>query len=128
MQLRARLRIATIALGLIGGLLAPQAVQAHTTTYDSDITLRYDRPYFKGRVDGPRPRCRRNRHVYLHRRHNGDHKVVGHTVTNDNGRYRFRRPNPNGTYWTTTPRKGPFGGPYHAHFCSRAKSREIRKR
>ena len=123
---RAVVAVASASLLVVPGIGA----EAHRFKESSTVTIRWDKPRFKGRVRSDRPFCRRNRKVVVRRQKRGPDPVVGRDRTNRRGRYSINpRPNPRRGqryYAVAKPKKKKKHR--HSHVCRRARSRTIKIR
>ena len=98
-----RMRMMTVALALV--LVAPllvataAVVNAHEASFDSRVTIRYDRPDFVGRVFSERESCERDRTVRIFKVRKGVDRFIGQDETNDNGFYRVRKTGARGKFY-----------------------------
>jgi hypothetical protein len=124
---RAKKRIVVVVAA--GSLLVTPGMeaQAHRYRQGSTVTIRYDKPNFKGRVKSDREFCKKKRRIVIHRVRPGKDPVVARTVTNDNGRYSVK-PGPKvkqgKSYYAVAKRKKKKKH-RHSHICKRARSNTI---
>jgi hypothetical protein len=126
-----RMRTAAVALALVlvvPFLVATAAmVSAHNASFDSSVSINYDRPNFKGRVSSSRDRCERDREVSVFKVRTGPDRLIGTDTTNDNGRYSVPKPGARGRFYARVSRE-VFGGYGHRHECEADTSGTIRVR
>lgn len=128
---RTNSRAAIVVVALIGlFLLENPALEAHTFTADSTISIRFENGKFRGRVRSPRERCEKRRLVKVYKaRPNRPDVFIGEDRTNDNGFYRVRKPRGvKGKFYARATRKVTQhpNYPTQVHRCRRALSRVIK--
>ena len=117
---RTNSRAAIVVAAMIGLFLLLQspALQAHTFTASSDVSIRFDDGKFKGRVESSRESCEKNRNVevFKKRSHRPD-LFIGYDKTNDNGRYSIPKPKGiKGRFYARVERRET-GRYQHEHKC-----------
>lgn len=124
-----RMRTMTVALALV--LLVPLLVatatiaRAHNASFDSSVSIDYDRPNFEGTVQSERARCERGRTVSVFKVREGPDRLIGTDETNDNGSYSVRKAGAQGRFYAKVARE-VFGGYGHRHVCQGDTSGTIR--
>jgi hypothetical protein len=126
-----RMRAKTVALGLalVAPLLVATATEAsaHNASFDSSVSIDYDRPNFVGRVSSERDRCEQGRSVSVFKKRDGADRLIGTDETNDNGFYSVNKPGARGRFYAVVARE-VFGGYGHRHVCEADTSNTIRVR
>ena len=124
---RTNSRAAVVVVALIGlFLLQNPALEAHTFTAESSISIRFEDGEFRGRVTSSRERCVKKRLVKVYKaRPKRPDIFVGEDRTNDNGRYVVPKPKGlKGKFYSRVRKRN--GGRYqHEHRCLGAISRII---
>lgn len=125
-RLSSKLAAATVVCVVAIGPAA-QVASAHVFQSESRTRhFRYEDKKFKGRVKSPRPACE-SRKVVIKKVVDGRNRVVGSDETNDEGKFRVRKPNARGRYYAKV--RGKANGSYgHSHICRAARSDTIRVR
>ena len=125
---RTNSRAAIVVVALIGlFLLENPALEAHTFTANSSVSIRFRDGKFRGRVRSSRPSCVRKRLVKVYKaRPNRPDVFIGDDRTNSNGRYAIPKPpGVKGKFYSRVKRR--ITGKYkHNHKCRRAISRIIK--
>jgi hypothetical protein len=126
-----RMRMMTVALAVIlvvPFLVATAAwVNAHNASFDSSVSIDYDRPNFEGRVSSERDRCERGRSVSVFKKRDGGDRLIGTDETNDDGFYSVPKAGARGRFYAVVARE-VFGGYGHRHVCEGDTSDTIRVR
>jgi hypothetical protein len=127
----ARIRTVTSVLAVVAvvALLVASAtaVSAHNASFDSTVSIDYDRPNFVGKVSSERDRCERNRTVSVFKKREGSDRLIGTDETNDNGSYSITKAGARGRFYAQVARE-IFGGYGHSHVCEADTSGTIRLR
>jgi hypothetical protein len=124
-----RMRTVTVSLALV--LLVPLLVltatmaSAHNASFESSVSIDYDRPNFEGRVQSERERCERGRSVSVFKVVDGPDRLIGTDQTNDNGFYSVTKAGAQGRFYAKVARE-VFGGYGHRHVCQGDTSGTIR--
>ena len=104
-----------MVLALAGALaLGPTAaVQAHSKSWASRVTIGYGGKTFSGTVSSPKAKCAAGRRVTLVKAGRG---VIASTTTNSSGGWSIRKPKANGSYRARVANR--FRSSYaHFHEC-----------
>jgi len=123
---RTNSRAAVVVVALIGlFLLENPALEAHTFSAKSTISIRFRDGKFRGRVRSSRPRCEKRLVKVYKARPDRPDIFIGEDRTNDNGRYVVPKPKRiTGKFYARVTRRS--GGKYqHKHRCRSAISRII---
>jgi hypothetical protein len=124
-------RMGKVAVALAVVLVVPFLVataawvSAHNASFDSSVSIDYDRPNFEGRVSSERDRCERGRTVQVFKKREGPDRLIGTDETNDNGFYSVNKPGAQGRFYAVVARE-VFGGYGHTHVCEGDTSVTIR--
>lgn len=125
---RTNSRAAIVVVALIGlFLLENPALEAHTFSAKSTISIRFRDGKFRGRVRSSRPSCVRKRLVKVYKaRSTRPDLFIGDTKTNSNGRYAIPKPpGVKGKFYSRVRRRTT--GKYtHDHKCRQAISSLIK--
>ncbi|MDQ3662755.1 MAG: hypothetical protein M3454_17220 [Actinomycetota bacterium] len=124
---RTKSRVAILTVALMGVfLLESAAVEAHTFTAPSRVSIQFDDGKFKGRVRSPRSQCIENRRVKVFKvRVNRPDRRIGRDRTNSQGRYSIPKPRGiKGRFYAQVTRRTRGDYP-HKHRCRAASSRLI---
>lgn len=136
----ARATLAVTAAFLASLALGADVAAAHTTSFDSRVTFRWqDDPLdfggeFSGKVLSTRGACEPNRQVIVLRRKRGPDEYVGSDTTGPDGSWSLtvsgastgpHAPAWDGRYYAWV-RKQDIGGAEHNHICGPDRSRELR--
>jgi hypothetical protein len=129
MGTRIRMVTSALAVVLIVPLLVASAtvVSAHNASFDSTVSIDYDRPNFVGKVSSERDRCERNRTVSVFKKREGSDRLIGTDETDDNGSYSVTKAGARGRFYAQVDRE-VFGGYGHRHVCEADTSGTIRLR
>lgn len=124
---RTRRNLAAIGVAVSLALTPLGSVEAHRFRQSSTVSIRYDKPRFKGRVRSDRDFCKKNRRIVIHRVRPGKDPIVGRGNTNNRGRYSIN-PGPKvrkgKSYYAIAKRKKKKKH-RHSHVCKRARSKTI---
>lgn len=122
-----RRNLAAVGVAVSLALAPLGSVDAHRFRQGSTVSIRYDKPKFKGRVRSDREFCEKNRRIVIHRVRPGKDPIVGRGNTNNNGFYAIN-PGPKvkqgKSYYAVAKRKKKKKH-RHSHVCKRAKSNTI---
>jgi hypothetical protein len=113
-----RMRTVAVALAvvLVVPLIVATAALVYAATFDSSVSINYDRPNFEGQVSSERDRCERGRTVHVFKKRGGSDRLIGTDETNDNGFYSVNKPGAQGRFYATVERF-EFGGYNNRHVC-----------
>jgi hypothetical protein len=89
-----------------------------TVTVSSTVSINFNRPVFKGKVNSQRGGCERSRRVVLKKKSG----PVGDDVTNSRGGWKVRERRANGGYWAVAKRKVFTAPNGDTVICQRGKS------
>ena len=120
---RTNSRIAIVVAALIGlFLLQNPALEAHTSTTKSTISIRFEDGEFRGRVQSSRPKCEKRLVKVFKARPVKPDIFIGEDRTDENGRYDIPKPKRfTGKFYARATRK--ITGRYkHHHKCRRVLS------
>lgn len=115
--------VASASLVVVPGLGA----DAHVFKQTSTVTLRWDKPQFKGRVNSDRPWCEKKRKIVIHRQRPGSNPIVATTFTDNEGRYSVnpaRKIAKRRSYYAIAKRKKKKKH-RHLHVCKKARSNTV---
>jgi hypothetical protein len=112
--------LATVALAVLA--VGAGVASAHTTSFNSTVTIDYDAGFFFGTVSSPKPGCVPNRLVKLFREEGNNDTFLGSDRTDQEGDWEIASGISAGTpYYVKVTRKD-IGGSAHDHVCKAAKS------
>jgi hypothetical protein len=76
-----------------------------TTRVATNLSLKYDKPAFKGAASSSQKRCETRRVIQLKKKKPGKDVTVGTARTNNKGKYNIKKRKAKGTYYTVAPAK-----------------------
>jgi hypothetical protein len=120
---KASLLVAGLLMSLIPAFTP--AASAHTASFGSSVSLKYNGSDFTGRVRSSKHMCVRNRPISIKRKQKGPDPTVASTSSGRDGRFSAPEPNAQGRYYAVAARKVKtrYG---HTHTCKPATSGTIK--